>query len=292
MKKLVLILLLVIVACSSSQPSMNHTADVAHDAHVGCMPEEVTDNGTCAVAVEGERNVDLFTTLNRSSVSVQNVSYFSASRGFLAEPKEEGVYPGVVMVHEWWGLNSNVEDMAVLLAQEGFVVLAVDIYEGKVANSSDEARALTSAVKQPRANENMRAAVAFLRNQSGVDALNIGSIGWCFGGAQSLQLALSGEKLQGTVIYYGQLTDNQTALKQIEWPVLGIFGELDSGIPPEKVNAFKAALDAVGVENDITIYPGVNHAFANPSGARYAPNETRDAWAKTVAFFERTLKGE
>ena len=73
--------------------------------------------------------------------------------------------------------------------------------------------------------------------------------------------------------------------------MLGIFGAEDTSIPPSSVNAFKAALDNLGVQNDITIYPGVGHAFANPSGARYAANETRDAWGKTIAFFKKTLKG-
>ena len=289
--KAVVFLLVLLAACAPAPQQINEM-DSSYTSHLGCMPEEVAANGTCAVAAVGERNVDLFDSLDASRVHTENVSYFGKSRGFLAAPKEKGVYPAVVMIHEWWGLNNNIKNMAVLLAQEGYVVLAVDIYEGKVANSSDEARALTSSVKQPRANENMRAAVEFLRGRSDVDASKIGSIGWCFGGGQSLQLALSGEKLQATIIYYGQLSSNETLLRQIEWPVLGVFAELDSGIPPARVNEFKAALDNVGVENDVTIYPNVNHAFANPSGARYAANETRDAWKKTVTFLNRTLKNE
>jgi carboxymethylenebutenolidase len=110
-------------------------------------------------------------------------------------------------------------------------------------------------------------------------------LGWCFGGGQSLQLALNTERpLAATVIYYGTLVTNQTELAEITWPVLGIFGAEDQSIPVDTVNQFKAALDANAVTNEIYIYDGVGHAFANPSGGNYAPEETTDAWDKTLAF--------
>lgn len=117
----------------------------------------------------------------------------------------------------------------------------------------------------------------------------MGSIGWCFGGGQSLQLALHNDSMDATVIYYGQLVTDAEELSKINWPVLGVFAELDNGIPPETVNEFEMSLDEVGIENDITIYPGANHAFANPSGDRYAPKESKDAWQKTLEFFESNL---
>jgi carboxymethylenebutenolidase len=117
-------------------------------------------------------------------------------------------------------------------------------------------------------------------------------MGWCFGGGQSLQLALNSQDhpLAATIIYYGSalVTDNSN-LSKIKWPVLGVFGDQDRGIPVEKVNEFKATLDEVGVPNEIYIYKGVGHAFANPSGDNYAPTETQDAWEKTVAFLKKYL---
>jgi carboxymethylenebutenolidase len=113
-------------------------------------------------------------------------------------------------------------------------------------------------------------------------------LGWCFGGGQSLQLALNTEQpLAATVIYYGTLVTNQTDLAEITWPVLGVFGAADQSIPVDTVNQFDAALDASGVTNEIYIYEGVGHAFANPSGGNYAPKETADAWEKTLAFLSR-----
>lgn len=105
----------------------------------------------------------------------------------------------------------------------------------------------------------------------------------------SMQLSLN-EKLAATIIYYGQLETDKDKLKAINWPVLGIFGDKDTSIPVESARKFDAALDELGIENEIYIYPNVGHAFANPSGMNYAAEETKDAWTKTVNFLDRNLK--
>ena len=236
------------------------------------------------------KNVDILKNGDTSGIETQEVNYGTAT-GFLAMPKEEGIYPAVVMIHEWWGLNDNIKEMARSLAAEGYVVLAVDLFEGKVAKDANEARQLITPInKNPaEAVQNMKSAVQFLKNQNNVDDNKIASMGWCFGGGMSLQLALN-EKLAATVIYYGSLETNKTRLSVIEWPVLGIFGEKDTSIPVESARKFDAALDELGIENEIYIYENVGHAFANPSGANYAPEETKDAWEKTVEFLDRNLK--
>lgn len=219
-------------------------------------------------------------------VEVRDVTYFENTIGYLASPKAEGSYPGVVMVHEWWGLNDNIRAMARELAKDGYIVLAVDMF-GKVATTSDEARAQISSLDGDIALLNLKAAKAYLKSEG---ANKIASLGWCFGGGQSLRLALSGEPLDATVIYYGTLVTDEKELEKIKWPVLGIFGETDTSIPVETVNKFKTVLTSLGIQNSIHIYPGVGHAFANPSGMNYAPEETKDAWEKTVTFLEENLK--
>jgi len=231
-------------------------------------------------------NSEIFTTGNYE-VQTENVSYFENSKGYLAKPSADGEYPGVIMIHEFWGLNDNVKQMAEKLASHGYVVFAVDLYDGKVGTTTDEARQLRSSFEQSQWTENMNTAVSYVEDN--YSPTNMGSIGWCFGGGQSLNLALNNEDMDATVIYYGQLVTDTEELSKIDWPVLGIFAELDNGIPPETVNEFEFALNEVGIENDITIYPGVNHAFANPSGDRYAPQESKDAWQKTLSFFEDNL---
>jgi carboxymethylenebutenolidase len=250
------------------------------------------DGSVCQAAIEGSRNIDIFSELNKSMVKSELVEYSQVNIGYLARPLAEGVFPGVVMIHEWWGLNDNIKDMADLLAQEGYIVLAVDLYDGEVANSSERAGRLAGAVRseQARAITNMRAAASYLKQLQSVQPKKVASLGWCFGGGESLELALSGEELGATIIYYGSLVNSSSVLSAVTWPVLGIFGGLDSSIPASSVEAFKSALDEAGVENQIIIYPGVGHAFANPSGARYAPAETRDAWDKTIMFLDYALK--
>ena len=255
--------------------------------HMGCQEGEIVD-GECVVAEE--KNADLFATLDSLDVISEEVSYMEGVTGYLAQPSAEGNYPGVIMIHEWWGLNDNVKDMANLLANEGYVVLAVDIYEGEIAEDSGKAGKLAGAARAnpEKAVYNMQQAALYLRSELGVQKL--GSMGWCFGGGQSLQLALSGEELDATVIYYGHLVTEEEQLSKISWPVLGIFGEKDTSIPVSSVNEFEGSLNSLEIQNEIHIYPGVGHAFANPSGTKYAPDETKDAWEKTVVFLDEHLK--
>lgn len=253
------------------------------------------------------KNVDILKNGNNSGIIVENVNYFESSYGFLAKPKsirskasgelenasfssKEGIYPAVVMIHEWWGLNDNIKEMARSLVAEGYVVLAVDLF-GKIAKDANEARELITPInKNPaEAIKNMKSAVQYLKNQDNVDKNKIASMGWCFGGGMSLQLALN-EKLAATIIYYGNLETDASKLSSIKWPVLGIFGSLDTSIPVASVKEFEKALNQLKIENEIHIYEGVGHAFANPSGANYAPEQTKDAWKKTVEFLNRNLK--
>lgn len=236
----------------------------------------------------GDNNSQMLKTYSGEfTVTGGKVTYFEDYVGYIAAPTSDGTFPGIVMIHEWWGLNDNITQMADELASHGYVVLAVNLFGVDAATTPEEARALTSAYVPEMGLENMNGAIEYLRANYNVP--NIGSIGWCFGGAQSLALALNND-MDATVIYYGSVVTDKERLSSINWPVLGIFGELDMGIPVESVRAFENSLNDLGIENQIHIYPGVGHAFANPSGERYAPAETVDAWEKTTAFFHDVLK--
>ena len=104
-----------------------------------------------------------------------------------------------------------------------------------------------------------------------------------------MQLALNSQDhpVAATIIYYGRLLTDNASLAKIKWPVLGIFGDQDKSISVDSVKAFEMALNSNGIPNEIYIYKGVGHAFANPSGENYAPKETQDAWQKTLAFLEK-----
>lgn len=235
------------------------------------------------------KNVDMLGTKNNTLIKIDpRVEYFPNSKGYLAMPEKKGDYPGIVMIHENRGLRPEIKETAELLAKEGYVVLAVDLYEGKIAETQEEARAISPTFDQKTGLDNMQAAAEYLRT---IGVTKIASLGWCFGGRQSIELAISGEKLDATVVYYGgNMATTQDKLKPIKWPVLGIFGGADQSIPESKVKEFENSLNNLGVENDIYVYPGVGHAFANPSGVNYAPKETLDAWDKTISFLEKHLK--
>jgi len=260
------------------------TTGSSMDNHIGCQEDEIDGNGNCVPAKEN--NAGLFG--QDLSKTVDTLDVADDVKGYLAKPKEAGDYPGVVMIHEWWGLNDNIKEMARILANEGYVVFAVDLYGGEVATDSTKAGQLATSVRQNPAGavDTMEKAVKYLKDNEGVT--KVASLGWCFGGGQSLNLALA-DKLDATVIYYGQLTDDKEKLKNITWPVLGIFGDKDTNISVESVNKFENALDELGIENEIHIYTGVGHAFANPSGSNYAATETMDAWKKTVDFLRENL---
>ena len=237
-------------------------------------------------------------TGNATEVVLQNstVSYFEGAKGYLVFPVRQennaSKLPAVIMIHEWWGLNNHIKDMANLLAKEGYVVLAADLYNGKVAADPNEAGNLVQSVRanQENAITNLKAGVKYVSSLPIVDKSKIASIGWCFGGGQSLQLALNSQDqpLAATILYYGTpLVIEKSELSKIKWPVLGIFGDKDQAIPLKQINQFKAALDEIGITNEIHIYPGIGHAFANPSGDNYAPKETQDAWEKTLSFLKR-----
>lgn len=265
-------LLLTLTACFGEQKGPGRVAPITVPSTApGSIPEPT-------------KNVEIL-GVGGKNVAVETVAYFGDVEGYFAVPSDYAEYPGVVMIHEWWGLNSHIKEMARKLASEGYMVLAVDIYEGTVAKDSTEASILSRKVEQTRANENMKAALAYLKERG---ATKLGSLGWCFGGGQSFQLSQS-EDLDATVIYYGRVNTDPQQIT-LRSPVLGIFAENDQGIPPATVNAFKDALGSRGIIHDITIYPGVGHAFANPSGAAYNADASLDAWAKTLKFLDRNLK--
>ncbi len=211
--------------------------------------------------------------------------------GYFAAPADMfEPLPAIIMIHEWWGLNDNIRAMADRLAGEGYIVFAVDMFKGKVASSPGEARVLMmEAIEDPDSGKaNIRAAFDFVSNTAG--APRIGSIGWCFGGGWSLGTAqLFPEELDASVIYYGQVTDDEDALRPIGAPILGLFGAEDTGIKVASVEAFRAALERLRKNYEVHIYPGVGHAFANPTGTNYDAATAEDAWRRTLKFLDLHL---
>jgi len=196
----------------------------------------------------------------------------------------------IIVIHEWWGLNDNIRAMADRLAAEGYIVLAIDLFGGKIATSADEARqsVLSTIEDSEPASENIRQAYDFLSTAAG--APRIGSLGWGFGGGWSLNTAmLFPDQLDAAVIYYGQVTDDEELLRPINAPILGLFGAKDSGISVETLQQFEAALEHLRKSHEIHVFPGVDHEFANPTGNTYNADVAADAWEKTLKFLNYNL---
>ncbi|MGH8399182.1 MAG: dienelactone hydrolase family protein, partial [Gammaproteobacteria bacterium] len=205
----------------------------------------------------------------------------------------KGNLPGIIVIHEWWGLNDNIRSMANQLAGEGYAALAVDLYGGRSATTPAEAEKLMGGVLSHtnEAASNLRQAYDYLHDT--VQASRIGVIGWCFGGGWSLQTALMlPDKIDATVMYYGRPVDNVAELSKLRMPLIGFFGEQDKGITVQDVRAFQKALKAANVAAEIHEYPNAGHAFANPSGKNYRPAAAQDAWQRTLKFFARYLKNK
>ncbi len=225
----------------------------------------------------------------------RNVSYPGPNgvtlRGYLATPRSSGPSPAVVMVHEWWGLNHDTTVLADALAREGFVVLAADAFRGSVAQSPADARKQVTETPREQIAADLDAALDFLRSHPQVDADRVASMGFCFGGTQSMYMGTRNPELAGVVIFYGggPIQDAaQLGSMKDAGPVLGIYGKEDGGIPVEQVRKFEDAMEARGVENTITIYPGVGHAFVKSNTYR-SGGAPQQAWNQMVNFLKTTL---
>ena len=224
----------------------------------------------------------------------KTVSYKSGDetvQGILYTPSGKGPFPGIVVIHEWWGLNDWVKEQAGKLADQGYVALAVDLYRGKVADNPDLAHELMRGLPEDRAARDLHAAFEFLKSQPNVKQDRIASIGWCMGGGYALNMAIQEPALAADVINYGHLVTDPEQFKKMGAAILGIFGGQDRGIPVEDVKKFEQQLKQLGKKVEIVIYPDAGHAFENPNNkAGYRPEDAADAWKHTVDFLARTLK--
>ena len=235
----------------------------------------------------------LLCTLSAFAATSQSVSYKSGDdtvQALMYTPEGKGPFPGILVIHEWWGVNDWVKEQASKLSDLGYVALAVDLYRGKVATTPDEAHEIMRGVPDDRAARDLHAAFEFLKSQPNVKKDRIASIGWCMGGGYSFNVALQEPTLTADVINYGHLGTDPELLKKINASILGIFGGQDRGIPVEDVKKFEQTMKQLGKKVEIVIYPDAGHAFENPNNkAGYRADDAADAWKRTVKFLAETL---
>lgn len=212
---------------------------------------------------------------------------------WLYRPEGDSARPGVVVIHEWWGLHDWVKESAQRIARRGYVSLAIDLYRGHVATSAEEAHELMRGVPEDRASRDLQAAVVYLRSRNEVDGKRIGSVGWCMGGGYSLETALVVPDLAACVICYGRLVSEDSTIQKIGAPVYGIFGSEDRGIPKADVSAFQSRARALGKTVTMDVYEGVGHAFMNPGNqGGYNQAASARAWESILAFLDTSLKSQ
>lgn len=225
----------------------------------------------------------------------RNVSYPAADgttiRGYLATPGGAGRRPAVLMIHEWWGLNRDTTRLADALAREGFVVLAADAFRGSVAQQASGAMQQLRTTPAEQIASDLDAALDYLKSHPSVDPARIASLGFCFGGTQSMRMGTRRPDLAAVVIFYGggPITDpSELGTMPAADPVLGIYGAQDNNIPVSAVRGFERALEQRDVTHTITVYDGVGHAFVKSTTYNQggAPEE---AWNQMLTFLKREL---
>jgi carboxymethylenebutenolidase len=208
--------------------------------------------------------------------------------------RAKGKAPAVLLIHEVFGLNNHIKSIADRLAREGFTTLAPNFFvraaEAPPKDTSDMAalRKAASSIPNEVAIKDMQAGLDYLKTVKDVEP-RFASVGFCMGGGYSYQIATHTKDLAGAVIFYGRTP--LELVPQVSCPLLGNFGALDTGIPPETVKAFEEALKKAGKTADIKIYPNAKHGFFNDTRPEaYNPEAAADAWERTLKFFRERLK--
>ncbi|MBD1548033.1 dienelactone hydrolase family protein [Roseibium aggregatum] len=222
-------------------------------------------------------------------------------KGVLAwDDAMSGKQPGVLVVHEWWGLNDYAKSRAEALAKEGYVAFALDMYgDDKVTEHGKEAgewmKQITSNIEAWQARA--QAGLDVLKAQDNVDGGKVAAIGYCFGGATVMQMAYAGADVQAVVSFHGSLPPAPETVTSIKPQVLVAHGRDDAFIPAERIDAFQKGLDRTNANWEMMIFSGARHAFTNPDAGDYGMdnlqyNETADkrSWSAMLEVFGETLK--
>jgi carboxymethylenebutenolidase len=208
--------------------------------------------------------------------------------GYLALPDSEGPHPGVVVIHEAYGLNDNIRDIAGRFATEGYVALAVDLFTNR-SRVVCMARLMGAMVtgREPAAVPELTAALDYLVAMPEVDAERAGAIGFCMGGGVAIAWATRERRLRAIAPFYGTNPRPVAATRRL-CPVVGSYPGKD--FTARSGRKLEAELTAAGVTHDIKIYPGARHSFFNDQGRAYDASASIDAWRRTLDFLAEHVR--
>lgn len=224
-------------------------------------------------------------------VKAEAISFQSGKErleGYLARPEGSGPFPGVVIIHEAFGLNDNIREVARRFASEGYAALAVDLFSGRnraVCMFRFFGGMLLNSMNNGGIHD-LKAALTALSEQEGVDRERMRAIGFCMGGGFAVAWACTDTRLKVVAPYYGM---NPRPLEAVAraCPVVGSYPGKD--FTASAGRKLDAALDKYNVPHDIKIYPGAKHSFFNDQGGNYNPAAAEDSWRRTLAFFKEQL---
>ncbi len=206
--------------------------------------------------------------------------------GYQAYQTDADPKPAVIVIQEWWGLNEHIKDVARRFAQAGYAALAPDLYHGIVTTEPDEARKQAIALDTLNAVGEIGQAIAYLQAQDFVSG-GTGIVGFCMGGGLVFQSAANLDSLSAGAGFYGSPLSAEQA-QQVSAPILSFLGTADS-IPVSSFEAMHAVFDENNIENHFQLYDGAQHAFFNDTRTSYDEAAARDAWQRTLAWFEQHL---
>ncbi|MDH3451945.1 MAG: dienelactone hydrolase family protein [Gammaproteobacteria bacterium] len=241
------------------------------------------------------------------SIQTETVLYSANGtnlRGHFAyDDSVEGERPGVIVVHEWWGLNEYIQSRAQQLAALGYCALAIDMFgDGSTADNPDDAGARMNAVlnDMQAGTARLKAGFETLHDHARVDGSRIAAVGYCFGGAMVLHMARIGMPLKAVVSFHGALGSfHKPAAGEVQAKVLVCHGAADEFVPQSDIDNFKAEMDAAGAKHEFIAYEGALHGFtskaADENGKKYglplAYNEAADqgSWQAMQALFKEVF---
>jgi carboxymethylenebutenolidase len=209
---------------------------------------------------------------------------------YVARPSTPGPHPAVIMIHEFWGLRPDLVGKAAALAEQGYVVIAPDVFRGN--STSWVPRAIFQIITTPeqQVDDDLKAVFDWLAAQPDVQPNKIAIMGFCYGGGTALRYSLSNPKLAATAVFYGSTITDPQRLKALPGPFLGGFGGADVSIPVADVRAMEAALKQAGVPTQISIYDGQPHAFVKSIEEINQGGPQQQAWTELLAFLDQSLK--
>jgi len=228
--------------------------------------------------------------ISTSTVQFPSGTSQGKTDGFLAAPKAPGKYPGVIVIHEIWGLVDHIKDVSVRLAREGYAAIAVDIFEGKTLTKLEDGRKLREQFIEEKMLADLNGAHAYLKKLENVNPKRIGTIGFCMGGGLSLLLACHNPEIAGAAIFYGRNPSPIDQIKNFHCPILGNYAGADVAITEADINLLKQTLTKHGKTFDIKTYLGAPHAFFNDTRESYRPEAAKDAWQRVLKFYGKYLK--